>query len=96
MAEEAVVLQLRSPAVTSCEDGIARWRADRRRGVRVDKQDYLTGESVDVRRLDLGCSITAEITIAEIDSFGPAHHWPARRRRSVQHRSLNRGNCVYS
>ena len=68
MAEEAVVLQLRSPAVTSCEDGIARWRADRRRGVRVDKQDYLTGESVDVRRLDLGCSITAQIAIAEISA----------------------------
>ena len=64
-AEDMIALGV-AEGVLAGDERIAGWRADRGRGVGVGEADAFAGELIDVRRLDLGRAIAAEIAVADV------------------------------
>ena len=66
-AVEHAILKAGSPGVTTRQNPIARRRANRRRRVGVRKAHAFLGQSVHMRRLDLGLGVVAtEVSVPEI------------------------------
>ena len=70
--------QPRAPAVSAREQAVARGRADGRRRMSIGEPHALPRQPVNVRRLDLGGTITTDIPVAEVVGHDDDDVWCGR------------------